>query len=80
MKRCIIAFAALMALAAGTVTTASAVEFGVGPGGVYVGPDRYDHRYNYRDSDEDYGSCRTIVTHRTNRYGEDVTVRRRVCD
>jgi hypothetical protein len=80
MKRCTIAFAALMALAAGTVTTASAVEFGVGPGGVYVGPDRYNHRNYYRDSDDDYGSCRTIVTHRTNRYGEDVTVRRRVCD
>jgi hypothetical protein len=79
MKRCITTFAALVALAAGTVTTASAVEFDVGPGGVYVGPGRYDHRY-YRDSDEDYGGCRTIVTHRTNRYGEDVTVRRRVCD
>ncbi|HET7887456.1 MAG TPA: hypothetical protein VFL62_14625 [Bradyrhizobium sp.] len=78
MKRFVIAFAALSALAAGTVS-ASAVEFGVGPGGVYVGPDRYDQRY-YRDRDDDYGGCRTIITHRTNRYGEDVTVRRRVCD
>jgi hypothetical protein len=79
MKRFVIALAALAAFAAGTATTASAVEFGVGPAGVYVGPDRYEQRY-YRDSDEDYGTCRTIITHRTNRYGEDVTVRRRVCD
>ena len=79
MKRFVIALAALLALAAGMASTASAVEFGVGPGGVYVGPDRYEHRY-YRDSDEDYGSCRTIVTHRTNRYGEDVIIRKRVCD
>jgi hypothetical protein len=80
MKQCITTFAALVALAAGTVTTASAVEFGVGPDGVYVGPDRYEqHRY-YRDDRDDYAGCRTIVTHRTNRFGEDVTVRRRVCD
>jgi hypothetical protein len=80
MKRFVIAFAALAALAAGAATSASAVEFGVGPGGIYVGPDhRYDHRY-YRDYDNGYGGCRTIITHRTNRYGEDETIRRRVCD
>jgi hypothetical protein len=79
MKRFLIGFAALATLAGGMATTASAVEFGVGPGGVYVGPDRYDHRY-YRDYSDDYGGCRVIITHRTNRYGEDVTVRRRVCD
>ena len=78
MKRVAIAFAALLGLV-GTASTASAVEFGVGPDGVYVGPDRYEQRY-YRDYDNGYGGCRTIVTHRTNRYGEDVTVRRRVCD
>jgi hypothetical protein len=78
MKRFIIALTALAALTG----TASAVEFGVGPGGVYVGPDRdrYNHRY-YRDYGDDYGGgCRTVITHHTNRYGEDVTVRRRVCD
>jgi len=77
MKRFIIALTALAALTG----TASAVEFGVGPGGVYVGPDRdrYEHRY-YRDYDNGYGGCRTIIEHRTNRFGEDVTVRRRVCD
>jgi hypothetical protein len=80
MKRFVIPFAALLALATGMASAASAVEFGVGPDGVYVGPDRYEHRY-YRDYDrDDYAGCRTIVTHRTNRYGEDVTVRRRVCD
>jgi hypothetical protein len=77
MKRFLIALAALVTLGGTMATTASAVEFGVGPGGVYVGPDH--HRY-YRDYSDDYAGCRVIVTHRTNRYGEDVTVRRRVCD
>jgi hypothetical protein len=59
---------------AGTMTAANAVEFNVGPGGVRVSPDH--HRY-YRD----YGSnCRVVIDHHTNRYGEDVTVRRRICD
>jgi hypothetical protein len=76
MKRSILALAALVALTAGAVTTANAMEFGVGPGGVYVGPDRY---YGYHD--QYYGgSCRTIIEHRTNRFGEDVVVRRRICD
>lgn len=76
MKRSILALAALLTLAAGGVTTANAVEFGVGPGGVYVGPDRYYRHYG----DEYYGGCRTIIEHRTNRFGEVVEVRRRVCD
>ncbi len=77
MKRCILSLAALLMLTAGAVTTANAVEFGIGSNGVYVGPDRYRH-YNeyYRDS----GNCRTVLTHRTNRFGEDVEVRRRICD
>lgn len=76
MKRIILALAASAILAVGAVTTANAVEFGVGPGGVYVGPDR---DYGYRD--RYYGNgCRTIVEHRTNRFGEDVVVRRRICD
>jgi hypothetical protein len=65
--------AALLALG-GTVTAANAVEFDVGPGGVHVGPG-YHHYYR------DYGNnCRTVIDHHTNRYGEDVTVRRRICD
>jgi hypothetical protein len=76
MKRSILTLAALLTLAAGGVTTANAVEFGVGPGGVYVGPDRYYRQYG----DEHYGGCRTIIEHRTNRFGEVVEVRRRVCD
>lgn len=76
MKQIILALAASAILAVGAVTTANAVEFGVGPGGVYVGPDR---DYGYRD--RYYGNgCRTIVEHRTNRFGEDVVVRRRICD
>ena len=70
----ILTITALLTLA-GTMS-ANAVEFNVGPGGVRVGPDYRDHQY-YRD----YGrNCRVIIDHRTNRYGEDVTVRRRICD
>ena len=76
MKRYILALAAVIGLAAGAVTTANAVEFSVGPGGVYAGPDRF-----YRHYGEGYnGGCRTIIDHRINRFGEDVVVRRRVCD
>ena len=78
MKRYLLALAALVTL--GVATTANAVEFNVGPGGVQVSPDH--HRY-YRDYDRDaYGGpgCRVVITHHTNRFGEDVTVRRRICD
>jgi hypothetical protein len=76
MKRCTLALTALLTLTAGAVTSAKAVEFGVGPNGIYVGPDR--HRYY--DSYNEYSNCRVIVEHRTNRFGEDVTIRRRICD
>ena len=81
MKGCILALAAVATLTAGLVTTANAVEFGVGPNGVYVGPDR-DRYYHerYYNNDNNYGNCRVVITHRTNRFGEDVEVRRRVCD
>jgi hypothetical protein len=78
MKRLILALAALVTLSAGAVTTANAVEFGVGPNGVYVGSDRdryYSERYY-----NNYGNCRIVITYRTNRFGEDVEVRRRICD
>jgi len=75
MKRCMLVLAALVTLTTGAITTANAVEFGVGPGGVYVGPDRY-----YRPYGAYYGGCRTIIDHRINRFGEEVVVRRRVCD
>lgn len=74
MKRTILTLAALTMMTVGTIATASAVEFGVGPGGVYVGPDRPYGYYN------DYGGCRTVITERTNRFGETVQVRRRICD
>ena len=76
MKRMILALAAVVTLATGAVTTANAVEFGVGPGGFYAGPDRH-YRHHH---DEYYRGCRTIIDHRTNRFGEDVVVRRRICD
>ena len=76
MKRTILVLAALATLTAGAVTTANAVEFGVGPGGVYVGPDRYYRQYGA----EYYSNCRTIIEHRINRFGEVVEIRRRICD
>jgi hypothetical protein len=79
MKRLILALAALVTLSAGAVTTANAVELGVGPNGVYVGPDRDRYYYHERDYNN-YGNCRVVITHRTNRFGEDVEVRRRICD
>ena len=75
MKRTMLALAALATLTAGAVTTANAVEFGVGPGGVYVGPDR-----PYRHYGEYNRGCRIVITHRTNQFGEDVEVRKRICD
>jgi hypothetical protein len=81
MKR--IAFALLMLGSAliGTIGTASAVEFDVGPGGVYVGP----HHGYWRDHEwrRAYGwgrNCRIIVRQHWNQWGERVTTRTRVCD
>ena len=76
MKLSIFTIAATMTLLVGTISATKAVEFDVGPGGVHVGRDYGYHDRYYRDRDD----CRTIITHRTNRYGEDVTVRRRVCE
>jgi hypothetical protein len=62
-------------LTVGTIASANAVEFGVGPGGVYVGPG-YDRPY-YRDYRDD---CRIVIRERTNRFGERVRIRERICD
>jgi hypothetical protein len=84
MKRSILPLAAILVLIAGGATTAKAVEFDVGPGGVYVGPQRDHYRgynaYNRYDRYDRYGRCRVVIDHRTNRFGEDVTIRRRICD
>ena len=81
-KRIILPLAAVLVLTAGGATAAKAVEFDVGPGGVYVGPrDHYrDYDRGYRAYDRYDGRCRVVIDHRTNRFGEDVTVRRRICD
>jgi hypothetical protein len=62
MKRYVLALAAIVTLSAGAVTTAKAVEFDVGPGGVYVGQHRnyrgYDRdRYYDTYNQYDVGSC-----------------------
>lgn len=73
MNRLMLALAAAVMLTAGTMATANAFEVGVGPGGIHVGPGYYHHGYY------DNG-CRVIITHRYNRFGDRVVVRRRVCD
>lgn len=71
IKGAMLATAGLFAVAA--PISVQAAEFEVGPGGVHVDQGhRWDRRYDRSD-------CRTIIEHHTNRYGEDVTVRRRVC-
>lgn len=73
MKRTLLVLSAAAALIGGSVGAANALDFHVGPGGVYVGPHHRDY-YDYG------GNCRTIITHRANGWGDGVTVRRRVCD
>ena len=72
MKRVLLALSAVAALGVGSMGVANALDIGVGPGGIHVGPHR--HYYDYSDR------CRTVIDHRTNRFGDDVTVRRHVCD
>lgn len=71
MRRVLLALFAVMALGAGSIGAANAQDVRIGPGGVDVGPHRH-----YYDSD----NCRTVIEHHTNRFGDDVTTRRRVCD
>jgi hypothetical protein len=79
MKPYVLALAAVAAISTGGVTAANAVEFDVGPGGVYVGPHHDRYYRDYRAYDE-YRGCRVVITHHINRFGEPVTVRKRVCD
>jgi hypothetical protein len=80
MKRYILALAAAAALTAGVGTAAYAVEFGIGPNGIYVGPKRHYYREHVYNDEDEYNRCRMVITHHVNRFGEDVEVRRRVCD
>lgn len=75
MKRILLALSAAAALMAGSAGAASALDFRVGPGG--VGVDVGPHRHHYYDYE---GGCRTVISHHINRFGNDVTVRRRICD
>jgi hypothetical protein len=84
MKRTILALTAGLALAAGATTAANALDFEVGPGGVYVGPRPYvrdyDRSYAYDRGYAYGGGCRVVIDRHINRFGEEVTVRRRICD
>jgi hypothetical protein len=60
MKRTALAFTAFTALAVGTIGAANAVDVGVGPGGVHVGPSHRGPYNEYRYG----GHCRVVITHR----------------
>ena len=72
---------AAVAVSVGSMTAACAVEFDVGPGGVRLGPG-YHRDHDYRDDGRGgYGrQCRLVICSHVNRYDEEVTVRRRICD
>jgi len=78
MKRTLLALSAVAALMVGSAGAASALEFGVGPGGVGVdiGPRHHYYGHRYYDTER----CRVIIDHRLNADGDRVTVRRRICD
>ena len=76
MKRIALAAAVLAAMGLGSLGAASAVEFDVGPGGVHVGPRHHHWRGDYGYT----GGCRVVERDHINRFGEHVTVRRRICD
>jgi len=80
MKRIAIAAVVLAATAFGTVA-ANAVEVDFGTRGVYVGP-HHHHYWGHRHWRHAYGfagGCRVIVRTHINRFGEHVSVRRRIC-
>jgi hypothetical protein len=81
MKRIALAAIVTAAAALGMIGPAGAqgVVIGAGPGGVYVGNGYHRHHHHWRHH-YDYARCRTIVRSHINRYGERVSVRRRVCD
>jgi hypothetical protein len=76
MKRIALAMLVLgMAIAGGT-GAANAASFGV-----YVGPDHpYWRHHHWRGVYAYEPECHVIVRHHINRFGERVTVRRRICD
>jgi len=71
MRRLAMALAAALSIGA-AVPAMAQVGIHVGPGGVYIG--RHRPYYDYD------GGCRVVVTHHFNRWGNEVTVRRRICD
>jgi hypothetical protein len=77
MKGTLIATLASSLLILGAIASANALDVQLGPGGVYVGHDRDHYRDRYYDN---AGNCRVVINHHTNRFGEDVTERRRICD
>ena len=70
--------AAMLGLAAiNAAGTAKAEDFGV----TIRAGDSHDHWRHGHHWRGDYArACRTIVTHRINRHGDRVTVRKKVCD
>lgn len=59
------------------LASADGLVVGAGPAGVYVDVGHPYRRHHWR---RHYERCRVIVRHRINRFGERVTVRRRICE
>jgi hypothetical protein len=78
MKRILLALSAIAALTVVSAGVASAQDVGVGPGGVYVGPD-HDRGFRDRGFRDRGDDCHIVITHRRGPNGS-VTIRRRVCD
>lgn len=71
-----LAFAGTLSSMTVVPSPASAQTVRIGPHGVRIGTGhhRRHHRWERR-----HHNCRVVVTHRRNRFGEHVTVRRRIC-
>jgi hypothetical protein len=76
MRQTALAAAVLAITALGSIGAAQAFDVDVGPRGVYVGPGHHHWRGDYGYA----GHCRVIERDQINRYGEHVSVRRRICD
>lgn len=80
MKRTLIATFASSLLILGTIASASAQDVQAGPAGVQMGPGGAAVEHHPQHLYNQARNCRVVITHRTNRLGDAVTVRRRICD
>jgi hypothetical protein len=80
MKTTLMATVASSLLFFGTIASASAQNVQVAPGEVQAGPGGVEVDHHPHHLYNQSRNCRVVITHRTNRLGDAVTVRRRICD